>query len=75
MVLGCPVLTTDCAGMMEILENGKYGIIVDNDYDGIKEGLFNVLTSPQVLEKLRSELSNKIVSNNVDAYEKLIDQV
>lgn len=39
VVLGVPVLTTDCAGMIDILGNSEYGLIVDNDEEALYEGL------------------------------------
>ena len=39
-----PVLTTDCAGMKEILHDGKYGLIVENNEIALKEGLEKLLS-------------------------------
>lgn len=39
VVLGIPVLSTDCAGMEEIFEDGKSGFLVDNSKDGLINGL------------------------------------
>ena len=44
IALGIPVFTTDCSGMDEILDNGKYGMIVPNDDEAIYEGLKELLT-------------------------------
>ena len=45
VILEKPVITTKCSGMDEILDNGKYGIIVENNneelYKAIKEMLLN----------------------------------
>jgi glycosyltransferase involved in cell wall biosynthesis len=44
MVLGVPVVSTNCPGSREILDHGKYGILTEQDdhalYEGIKK-LFN----------------------------------
>lgn len=55
MTLGIPVVATDCpSGPAEILDNGKYGILVQpNDHDSLAEALLRVLTDTQ----LRDELS------------------
>ena len=46
LILGLPVITTNCSGMKELLgENNEYGVIVKNGdeylYDGIKQFLEN----------------------------------
>ena len=45
LIIGKPIITTNCSGMNEILENGTYGLIVENNenalYNGIKEIILN----------------------------------
>ena len=43
LVLGTPVLGTDCTGIREWLEESRYGILLDNSVDGIYEGMKRVL--------------------------------
>ena len=51
LIIGKPIITTNCSGMNEILKNGKYGLIVENSeeelYKGIKKMLIN--------DKIRNE--------------------
>lgn len=42
-ILGIPIVTTDCAGMNEILGNSEYGLITENSIDGLYEGLKKIL--------------------------------
>lgn len=56
--LGLPVLTTDCAGMKEILDNGKSGIIVENSEEGIKSGLTSLFEDEMLYAKVKSHLEN-----------------
>lgn len=44
MCVGLPVISTRCAGPEEILEGGKYGIMVDNSTEGLYEGMKEILT-------------------------------
>lgn len=44
MCVGLPVISTRCAGPEEILDGGKYGVIVENSTDGLYEGMKRVLT-------------------------------
>ena len=41
--LGTPVLTTDCAGMKDILGDSEFGLIVENNENGLYEGLKQLL--------------------------------
>ena len=51
LILGVPVLTTDCAGMKEMLgNNNEYGIIVNNDEQSLYYGLFKILSDNTLLE-------------------------
>ena len=43
MCVGLPVISTRCAGPEEILEGGKWGVIVDNSTDGLYEGMRQML--------------------------------
>lgn len=43
LVLGLPVVTTDCSGMQELLGNSEYGIITENSVDGLYEGMKRIL--------------------------------
>lgn len=44
MCVGLPVISTRCAGPEEILEGGKYGMLVDNTTEGLYEGMKNILS-------------------------------
>ena len=43
LILGIPVITTECAGMKELLDNGKYGIITENSEEKLYYGLKKLL--------------------------------
>lgn len=44
LILGKPILTTDCSGMKELLGNSEYGIITPNDDEEFYKGLKKVLS-------------------------------
>lgn len=58
IVIGIPVITTDCSGMREILEDGKYGLITSNDEDSLYEGLRFLLDDKERLN-IYKKLSQK----------------
>jgi len=46
LILGKPVVTTDCSGMAELLGNNEYGLITENSTDGIYRGLKKMMEDP-----------------------------
>lgn len=53
MVLGVPFITTDCAGMSDILEDKESGLIVSNDVEGLSDGLHKFLSCRELRAHLR----------------------
>lgn len=50
LIVGTPVITTMCSGMVELLGNNhEYGIIVDNDEDALYEGVRELLQDDEKL--------------------------
>lgn len=56
LILGTPVLTTNCAGMKELLDDGKYGLIVENNEDALRKGLIHCLSVPNLCEQYRKAI-------------------
>ena len=46
LILGKPIVTTDCTGMRELLGNSKYGLITDNTEPALQAGLQTMLQDP-----------------------------
>jgi len=49
LILGVPVLSTHCTGPCEILDDGKYGVIVENSEEGLYAGIKDLLEHPEKL--------------------------
>lgn len=79
VILGTPVLTTNCPGMDEILDNGETGMIVENSSEGLYDGLYNLLSQPALLsnfaEKTKYKASYYRQNNNTTKVEILIDNL
>ncbi len=54
LILDKPVLSTECTGPCEILDNGNYGYICENSVEGITNGLNELISNPSTLEKYRN---------------------
>ena len=48
MILGKPVVTTDCTGMRELLGDSEYGLITDNSEEALLEGMRRMLKDAQL---------------------------
>lgn len=56
VILGVPVLTTDCSGMREILGDGAGGIIVENTDEGLYSGIKRVLDNPAIIDTYKETI-------------------
>lgn len=55
MIIGIPIISTNCSGPKELLENGKYGMLVNNSKNGLLKGLLKMIENKQ----LRDYYQNK----------------
>lgn len=51
MILGLPVLSVDCAGPNELLDFGKYGVLIPNTDEALEKELQNLIERKIDLEK------------------------
>ena len=61
IALGVPVLTTDCAGMNEILESGRFGMIVENHTEALREGLLRIMRDPNEYARLKKAVCDRSI--------------
>jgi len=64
LAAGLPVIATDCiSGPAEILENGKYGILVPPENpQALAEAIFSILTKPSLLLYYKEKASQSIIN-------------
>lgn len=55
LILGLPIITTNCSGMAELLKGGECGLITENDEISLYEGLKRILSNSQLLEFYRKK--------------------
>jgi glycosyltransferase involved in cell wall biosynthesis len=73
MALHTPVITTDCGGPREIVDEGKYGLLVENSGEGVYVGMKAVLDNPALAADYSTHLDEAVTRfdyqvwlNNVD---------
>ena len=72
LILGTPVLSTDCTGPKEILDYGTYGMIVENSTEGLYEGLKKIIESPELLLEYKKKA---IVRKKFFDDEKILNEI
>lgn len=55
LILATPVLSTKCSGPCEILDNGKYGMLVANSEEGLYNGLKQFVEHPELIAEYREK--------------------
>ena len=70
LALQTPVLSTRVAGIDYLLGEKKYGIIVENSFDGIYKGLKELLTKQNKIKEFKDNLKNYDLTNE-DSFEKI----
>lgn len=75
MSLNVPVITTNCGGPANIIENGKYGILVDNSGEGVYEGMKSVLDDKALVEKYSTDLLKVTNRYNFQGWLKTVDKL
>lgn len=72
LILDTPVLSTDCTGPKEILDYGKYGMIVKNSTEGLYEGLKKFVENPGLLLEYKKKA---IARKKIFDEEKILDEI
>ena len=72
LILDTPVLSTDCTGPNEILDYGKYGMIVENSTEGLYEGLKRFAENPELLLEYKKKT---IERKKFFDEEKILDEI
>jgi len=75
LALGTPVISTDCpGGSSEILEGGKYGVLVPvGDPVALSKAIIKMLTNPMPLDMLQNRAMHFFLESATGSYLKLIN--
>lgn len=53
MIIGLPIVTTECSGPNELVDNGKYGLLVENSINGLIYAIDLLMRDSSYLEKMK----------------------
>lgn len=67
LLLDIPVLSTRCTGPTEILDNGRFGILVDNSEQGLYEGMKQVLSNTEKMHIFKGIAAGRGMDFNADS--------
>lgn len=75
LAMGCPVVSTDCpSGPREILEGGRYGLLVPcQDPQALAEAMLRTLAEPRERDLLRARAAAFIGADVPDRYLQVLD--
>ena len=59
LILGIPVISTECSGARELLGDNEYGIITENNEDSLYQGIKRLLDDPALLEHYRKKAEER----------------
>lgn len=60
LIIGTPVVSTDCSGAKELLgENDEYGLVVENSEEGIYQGMKRMLSDPELLAHYKKKAKER----------------
>jgi len=68
MALKTPVITTDCGGPRDIVDGGKYGLLVENSTEGVYQGMKTVLDDPGLSVRYSSHLDEAASRFNYEGW-------
>ena len=66
LILGVPVISTNCSGAFELLgKNNEYGVVTDNSEDSLYDGIKNFLDVPDSMRLYREKAKERGVNFSV----------
>ncbi|WP_368263391.1 glycosyltransferase, partial [Clostridium disporicum] len=74
LVLGIPVISTNCSGPNELLNFGEYGMLVDNNENDLYLALKDIISNNDLLEELKNKAKKRANSFNYFTTIKQIEQ-
>lgn len=64
LTLHLPVFATNCSDFTQMLDNGNFGLIVENNEKSIEEGLVKIINNSKILKKYKNNIVNNYIDND-----------
>ncbi len=74
LIVGTPVVTTECSGMRELLGDDEFGVITPNDEESLYRGVKDVLLTPGKLEHYEQKARERGRTFNKDATTRTVEE-
>ena len=78
VILGLPIISTDCAGVREIFGAEACGIITDNNTDALYKAILYLMRNPNMIEEFKSGALHRSVffsiNTSINRIEDLLDE-
>lgn len=71
LVLGLPILTTDCSGMRELFGNYNCGMIVSNNEEGLYRGMKKILLDTDFIKHYEGDIKKR--AKEFDVQKRMIE--
>jgi len=79
IILQKPIIATDVSGVRDLLNDGEYGLVVENSEDGIYFGMKEFLSNKNTVNHFKNQISSVnlpfSLENSVKQIEKIIDEL
>lgn len=75
LIIGKPIVTTNCSGMNEILQNGKYGLIVENTEEELYKGIRNIILNEEIRNKYEKLSQERRKDLNIEKQLKDVEKI
>ena len=76
-IMKCAIIATDRGGTTEVINNKKYGIIIEENINSLKKALVELLDNPNKISQMKKDIHDRIKTNFTwkIAAEKLIKEL
>lgn len=75
MAAGLPVVATNTVGASEVLDHGRYGILLPNEDDAFDHILLSIINDPSMLEKYKPLSIKRANEYSISVFEKNIKAI